>query len=210
MQSIRVISLSRLSASAFLASLILLGACKSQETDETSAAPSTASSTAPSHASITNVVTATAEVVAVDAGTRMVTLRREDSSTMQIKAGPEVRNFAQIAVGDTLVVKYQETLEASLRPKGEPAQPASAVAAAARAEAGEKPGGGVGIGISVRVRVESLDRESNIVTFSHANGELVSRRVVTPEGREFVKGLKVGDTVQLDYSETLALSIEKL
>jgi hypothetical protein len=210
MQTTRMSSSSRLSASAFLATLLLLGACKSQETAEASAAPPAASSTAPSRASITNEVTATAQVVAVDAGTRMVTLRREDGSTMQVKAGEAVRNFAQIAVGDTLKVKYQEKLEASLRPKGEPAQAASAVAAAARAEAGAKPGGGVGVGISVRVRVESLDRENNIVTFSLSTGELVSRRVATPEGREFVKGLKLGDTVQLDYSETLAISIDKL
>jgi len=206
MQAIRGLSPSRLCASAFLASLILLGACKSQASDETNAA----APAAPSRASITSEVTATAQVVAVDAGTRMVTLSREDGSTMQVKAGEAVRNFAQIAVGDTLVVKYQERLEASLRPKGEPAQPASAVAAAARAEPGAKPGGGVGVGISVRVRVEALDLEHDIVTFSHSSGELVSRRLVTPEGREFAKGLKVGDTVQLDYSETLALSIEKL
>lgn len=206
MHTTRVSPSVRLSASALLATLLLLCACKSHDGAETSAAPSAA----PSRASITNEVTATAEVVALDAGTRTVTLRREDGSTMQVKAGADVRNFAQIAVGDTLKVKYQEKLEASLRPKGEPAQAASAVAAAARAEAGAKPGGGIGVGLSVRVRVESLDLASHIVTFSLSTGELVSRRVATPEGREFIKGLKVGDTVQLDYSETLALSIDKL
>jgi hypothetical protein len=29
-------------------------------------------------------------------------------------------------------------------------------------------------------------------------------------GREFAKGLKIGDTVQLDYTEVVAMAIEKV
>jgi len=79
-----------------------------------------------------------------------------------------------------------------------------------RAKAGAKPGAGVGAGISVRAKVESIDRERDIVVCSLASGEMIARRVLTPEGRGFVKTLKIGDTVQLDYTEALALSIDKL
>ena len=189
-----------------LCALLALGACKtSKDTTQPTADPNRVE-----RAQLTNELTATAEVVAVVPASRIVALRREDGSLFQVKAGPDVRNFAQIAAGDTLRVQYRETLALSLVPAGETAMPVEAGAAAVRAKAGEKPGVGVGAGISVRVRVESIDRERDIVVCALASGEIFARRILTPEGRGFVKGLKVGDTVQLDYTEALALSIDKL
>ena len=68
----------------------------------------------------------------------------------------------------------------------------------------------MGAGISIRVRVESIDLGRDIVVFSLGSGELMARRLRTQEGRAFATSLKVGDLVQLDYTEVLALSIEKL
>jgi hypothetical protein len=182
----------------------MLGACQSKEP-----APQPVASNAPTHATISNDITATAAVVAVDAKTRVVTVRAEDGNLVQIKCGEDVRNFAQIAVHDTLHVRYRESLEATRLPAGESATPATAVGASVGAEPGAAPAGGMGVAISARVKDRSLDVEHDIVVFSFASGELSARRVVTPEGREFVKGLKIGDTVQLDYTEVLALAIEK-
>ena len=64
--------------------------------------------------------------------------------------------------------------------------------------------------VSLRVKIESIDRTREIVVFSLASGELIARRLQTAEGRELVQELEVGDLVQLDYTETLALGIEKL
>ena len=194
------------SARLVLCSLLALCACKtSKDTTPGSADPDRVEK-----AQITNEVTAKAEVVAVNPTTRIIALRREDGTLFQVVAGPEMRNFAQIAAGDTLRVQYRETLAASVRPAGETATPVEAGAAAVRAKAGAKPGAGVGAGISVRAKVESIDRERNIVVCSLASGEMIARRILTPEGRGFVKTLKIGDTVQLDYTEALALSIDKL
>ncbi len=190
---------------ALFGTLLMLGACQSKEP-----APQPAASVAPTHATISNEFSATAAVVAVDAKTRVVTLRHEDGSLTQVKCGDAVQNFAQIAAGDTLHIRYTETLEATLRPAGETAEPATAAGAVVSGEPGASPAGGVGATISVRVKIESLDLERDIVVFSLASGELSARRVVTSEGRDFVKGLKIGDTVQLDYTEVLALAIEKV
>jgi hypothetical protein len=153
---------------------------------------------------------ASAEVIAIDPGLRLVTLRREDGSLFQVRAGNEVRNFDQIATGDHLRVRFLETLAVSRRPEGESAKGAEGALAVGRAEAGAKPAGAVGRALSVRVKIESIDRERSIVVLSLASGELVSHRVATKEGREFLTGVKIGDTVQIDYTEALALSIEKL
>ena len=190
---------------ALFGALLVLGACQSNEP-----ASQPTSAVAPTHATISNEFSATAEVVAVDAKTRVVTLRHEDGTLTPVKCGEAVRNFAQITVGDTLHVRYVETLEATLLPAGETAESATAAAASVGAEPGATPAGGVGVAISARVKVESLDLEHDIVVFSLGSGELSARRVVTPEGRAFVKGLKIGDTVQVDYTEVLALAIEKV
>lgn len=208
MRKLDPVSLKLVIPGVLLGALLTLGACQSNKPAEQAAAP--AASTAPTHATISNEFSATAAVVSVDARTRVVTVRTEDGSLVQIKCGEDVRNFAQIAPGDTLHVRYMESLEASLRPAGEPAEPATGVAASVGAELGAAPAGGVGAAISVRVRIESLDLPHDIVVFSLPSGELSARRVATPEGREFVKGLKIGDTVQLDYTQVLAMAIEKV
>lgn len=160
-------------------------------------------------AKITSGFTASAQVAAVSREDRRLTLRREDGSEFDLTVDPAVRNFDQIGVGDMLRVRYQETLTATKLPAGSVPGPVQGALAAARAKPGAKPAAGVGYNYSLRVRIESIDREHEIVTFSLASGELGSRKLQTNEGREFAAGLKVGDVVQLDYAEALALGVEK-
>ena len=193
-----------------LGSLLLLGACKSEQTPSTASTTPPAPSAPPARsAEISNEYTATAVVVAVAPEQRLLTLQREDGISIDVRAGEAVRNFDQIAAGDAVRVRYKETLLAELAP-GANARPAEAAAAAARAKQGAKPGAGVGLAFSLPVRIESIDRAREIVVFSPASGELLARRIVTPQGREFLRGLQVGDTVQVTYSQVLALTVEKL
>lgn len=181
----------------FLAASLVLGACKS-------------SASHPDRVEILGTATVAAEVVAVDPPRRLVSLRREDGQLFEVVAGEAVRNFDRIAVGDALRVRYEERLAASLRPEGEGARPLEGALAAGRAPAGAKPGVEAGFALRLRVRIESIDLERDIVVFSLASGELLAHRIATPEGRAFVRGLALGDTVQLDYTRAVALSIEKL
>jgi len=208
MQSSSVRFLARASSALLCALLSALSACESTDSALQPAASSQASS--PEHARISNDLVALAEVVAIEPATRVITLRREDGTELRAKASEAVRNFAQIAVGDTLRVKYQETLSATRLSGEAAAAPVEAALSAGRAKAGAKPAAALGFAISVRVKIVSIDREREIVVFSLSSGELIARTLVTPEGREFVKGLKIGDVVRLDYTEVLALSVEKL
>jgi hypothetical protein len=194
------------------ASLLVMVACKNEPSQSSASTSTSTAQAAPEtkSARISDSFTAGAEVIAIAAAERKLTLRREDGSLLELYADSSVRNFDNIMVGDTLRVRYQETLVATKMPAGTVAAPVEGAFAAARAKPGAKPGAGVGVLFSVRVRIESIDRERDIVTFSQASGELIARHVQTPEGRAFAAGLKVGDVVQLDYAEGLALAIEKL
>jgi len=151
-----------------------------------------------------------AKVVDVNAATRILTLQREDGRLVLLLAGDEVRNFDQIDVGDQLRVRYEESLTATRMSSLTEAGATIGGVAAAVAEKGEKPGAGIGVLMSMMVKIESLDPKNDIVVFSLDTSELIAHRVETPEGRAFVKGLKLGDVVQLDYAEGLAISVEEL
>lgn len=196
----------------FAGSLLLLASCKSEQTAPSTASTTPSAPTAPPvrSAEIANEYTATAAVVAVAPEQRLLTLQREDGTRFDVRAGEAVRNFDQIAAGDAVRVRYKETLVAELAPGADMAKPGEASAAAARAKEGAKPGAGVGMAFSLPVRIESIDREREIVVFSPASGELLAHRVKTPQGRDFLRGLKVGDTVQVTYSQVLALTVEEL
>ncbi|HEU4419321.1 MAG TPA: hypothetical protein VFT55_10305, partial [Planctomycetota bacterium] len=115
---------------------VLLAMCACKTTKDATQPAGSADPNRVERAELTNELTATAEVVAVNPTKRIIALRREDGSLFEVKAGQDMRNFAQIAAGDTLRVQYRETLAASLRPAGETAMPVEAGAAAARAKAG--------------------------------------------------------------------------
>jgi len=184
--------------------LLALGACRSAQSQPPAPPPEGR------RAEISSEFTATAEVAALAPAERVVTLRREDGSLFDVQVDAGVRNFEQIAVGDTLRVRYKELLAAAKLPPGESARSAQGTVTAARTPAGAKPGAGLGLAVSVRVRIESIDLERGLVVFSLASGELIARRLQTREGREFVAELAVGDTVQLDCTQALALAVEEL
>jgi hypothetical protein len=184
--------------------VLALSACKSSETKSDAPAAATAST-----AEISNEFTVAAQVVAVRPGERGLTLKREDGSQFDVNVAESVRNYDQIAAGDALRVRYRERLSAELRPAGEKLGPVETDVVAARAKPGLKPGAGLGMSLRVRVKVESIDLAHDLVVFSIGSGELIARRLKTDKGREFVKGLEVGDIVQLEYIEVAAVAIEK-
>lgn len=187
------------------AALLVAGGCKSGETRPPTPPPASLQ-----RAQISSEFTASAQVTALESSDRKLTLRREDGSMLELQVGAGVRNYDQIAVGDTLLVHYEETLAAEKLPAGTAIGTVEGGFAAGRAKPGAKPGAGAGLAVRLRVRIESIDREREIVVFSLASGELIARRLQTAEGRAFVSGLAVGDLVQLDYTEAIALGVEKL
>jgi hypothetical protein len=193
----------RTARSLLIVAALVASGCKQSEKTETKDEPRTG------HAEASNEVTARATVTAVDRAARSITLKREDGKTFGLLCGPEVRNFDQIAMGDTLKVRYKESLAVELKAPGAAVEPASATVAAGRAQAGEKPGGAIGAQLNATVRIESVDLESNIVVFTTPDGRMETVRVVRPEGKEFIRKLKKGDNVEITYTEAVAITVDK-
>lgn len=151
----------------------------------------------------------TATVAAIDYEHRLITLQGDDPSVQQtIEAGPEVRNFAQIKQGDQVVVQYYQGVAAEVKEPGTPAGEPEAAIGATRTPVGSKPGAAVGSVVTSTVAVQSYDKKTHMVTFARADGIVRTLKIEDPKAQEFASKLKKGDTVQVTFTEALAVSVE--
>ena len=158
---------------------------------------------------VENVVAVSATVEAVDVKRRLLSLRAPDGKGSTIEVPAEVRNLAQVKVGDKLVVRYYESLGAAMKPKGTAASSTVDQAAGlARAEPGAKPGAAIGSVSTTTVVIQSVDKKSHTVMFSGSDGFVRVVPVKDPAAQKFVETLKEGDEVELTYTEALAISVE--
>lgn len=155
-----------------------------------------------------NLVQQTATVESIDQASRLVTLRGEDGQAFTIQVGDEVRNLAQVETGDKVTVSFYEALAAELRQEGEGIQGVETDVAAVRAAPGERPAGGAGVLLRTTVEIVSVDTSSNTVVFRRSDGSIRVVAVERPEGREFIRGLKPGDRVDIAYTEAIAIEVK--
>ena len=64
----------------------------------------------PGMAGAAQTVKVTATITAIDAKTRDITLKGPQGNEVTVTAGPEVKNFAQMKVGDQVNIEYLEAL----------------------------------------------------------------------------------------------------
>lgn len=147
-----------------------------------------------------------AKVTGVDLSARVVTLVTEDSRPVTIDAGPEVRNLEQVKVGDTVLVRYREAIEARLAPAGT-AGTVTAQTSVDRAEPGQRPGGSIGNAVTTTVRIEAVDTAANRVTFTGLEGRSQTIDVKDPSMQAFLRTLKAGDLVDVTFSEALEIRV---
>jgi ribosomal 50S subunit-recycling heat shock protein len=148
-------------------------------------------------------ITVTATVTKIDYKTREVSIKTEDGQERSFVASEEVRNLAQVKVGDVITVDYAEALAYEVKKGGQAVSPATATAAA-RAEPGAKPAGVVAEQTTVTVLITAIDRKVPSVTFKGPGGNSKTIKVLRPEKLE---GVSVGDTVEITYTEALAIKV---
>ncbi len=145
----------------------------------------------------------TASVTAIDAATRAVTLRGPQGNEFVVTAGPEVRNFSALKVGDKVSLRYVEGLALALH-KGSTAAPSRVEdKAAARAPEGSAPGAGAVRSVTVVAEVMALDRDKGSVTLRGPKRTLV----LPVKDKSLLADVAVGDRVEATYTEAVALSV---
>jgi len=148
---------------------------------------------------------ATATVTAVDAPTRMVTVRGDDGASFTFQASDQVRNFEQIRVGDQVKVEYTESIAVDVVKSDGSAPDAAVASGAARAPLGAKPAGAVGQVTTISATIMAIDRQTSRVTL---RGPAGNDRVIQVKDPKKLENVAVGDMVYATYTESLAISVE--
>jgi Cu/Ag efflux protein CusF len=152
------------------------------------------------------LVTSTARVKSVDQKTRMVTLETADGGLVKFRAGDQVRNLAQVKVGDEVTASYYESVAFQVRKAGESELGTEVGEQAARAKLGDKPGMAGARVITVTTKIIGIDKQAGTVTLQDEDGESVTVKARNPENLERVA---VGDLVEITRTEAVGISVQE-
>ena len=138
-------------------------------------------------------------VQAIDLKKRIVTVKGgPKDQVVEIMVDEKVKNLSSIKVGDKVKLKYFASIAYRILKPGEVREPVEKVevkrtAAQARV-------------VTVVATLHDIDTNTNNIVLKGPGGNLVGVRVKNPKNLE---GVKVGDQIEITYSEALAISIEK-
>ena len=144
-------------------------------------------------------------VLAVDAKVRDVTIKTADGDTLILTCGPGVKNFAQIKKGDTIKVKYTETLTIHVEEHGTPSM--TTEQGSSEAKLGNMPKGSVSEKTQMSATITAIDEAKGTATLRGYRG---NEFLVRPRNPENLDKVKVGQLVVFTYEHALAASVESV
>lgn len=147
-----------------------------------------------------------AVVESIDQSTRMVTLRGEDGVLTTFKAGPEVKNLAQVKKGDIVTSEYVRALALELKKGGDGIRSSVQTPASASAKPGEMPAGIVANQTVILANVVKVDAANKSVTVLGPEGRVLALDVKDPA---ILSQVKVGDQIEATYTEALMMSVSR-
>jgi len=153
-------------------------------------------------ASVTKV-RGTVEAIDKDAGT--VTLKGPKRSiTIEVN---DKSKLDQIKVGDPVVAAYIEAVAWRVMKAGPGAAPGvSTTETRVSSKPGETPAGAIGREVTATVTITAIDKKAHTVTVKGPRGGTETIKAKDPKNLE---GLKVGDMVEITYTQALAVSLDK-
>src|SRR5215472_9225450 len=159
--------------------------------------------TAPGQAGVAQLTEVTATITAIDASTREVTLKGPQGNEVVVTAGPEVKNFDKMKVGDSVTVQYLSALSLELAKGGGREVTRTEQTGAAAAPKGSLPAGAVGRQVTVVADVINVNPATQTVTL---RGPKRTVDVVVADPDQFKRVAK-GDQVVATYTEAVAISV---
>lgn len=156
--------------------------------------------------SATEYNTWSAKVTKINKADRMLTLQADTGISRTIHAGPEVKNFDQIKVGDLVVIRSSESLALTLTKHKKGEKPTgAAMTAMETAPEGDKPGAAGDKAMKISAEVTKVDTSKQMIDLKGPEGNTVSLKVSNPAT---LNEIKKGDMVTATYNRAVAISVE--
>ncbi len=174
------------------APMLLVASCQSIDTEQTR--------------------TINAVVETVDPASRELLLRGDSGSQsgrlISMDVSPRVQRLDQIRPGDRVSVTYYQALAAQVVNVFSPTstQPFEGVSVS-RTETATRPGGEVTRVRSARVVITAVDPANDTISFVGPRNIVRTVTAKNPEVQSFIRGLRVGQQVDIRYEEALAISV---
>ena len=148
--------------------------------------------------------TETAIVESIEASTRMLTLKKPDGTFVTTVAGPDIKRFEEIKIGDKVTARYYENVVLLLKRPGDPE-----VDSRVKATTGSEqvlPGGTKARQRTITATISAIDMNLPTITFTGPNGWKYTSKV---QDTEALAKVKVGDKVDIVWTEAVLVSLER-
>jgi hypothetical protein len=148
--------------------------------------------------------TKTFKIIAIDKSTRVVTVLAPKGDTLDVECGEEVKNFAQLKVGDEVKTTYTESFTIHVEGSGE--AEASSETMTSRAKPGEMPSASITERATAKATIKAIDKAKGTATLQAMNGEQFT---VTADDKANLEKVQVGNVVVVTYTVGHAISVSK-
>jgi Cu/Ag efflux protein CusF len=155
---------------------------------------------------VAEVVKKTATVVSVDLKSRELALKGEDGKEFTVVVDQAAKNLDQVKKGDVIVAAYAEALAYEVNKSGSAGPGAATSTSLKTAKAGEKPAGVVTQRTTLTATVTAIDPKAPSVTLKGPAG---NSKTIKVKDAAKLQGVVVGDSVDITYTEAIAISVEK-
>jgi hypothetical protein len=148
--------------------------------------------------------TETGIIEAIEAGSRTITLKKPDGSFVTTVAGPEIKRFEELKVGDKVNARYYENVVVRLKQPGE-----SEVVSSVKGTTGSEqvlPGGTKAKQVTITATITAIDPNTPTITFTGPSGWKYTSKV---QDTEALAKVKVGDKVDITWTEAVLVSVER-
>jgi len=147
----------------------------------------------------------TAKVKAIDVDKRLITLKGPKGEVDTFEVGPEVKNLAQVMVGDLVVVNFWRGAVLQFQPAGTKPTPPSAVVTGEAAAPGARPAAAAVATLQGTVKIKAIDEKTRVVTLVGEKGRIYK---LTAGPTVDLSKAKVGMQFQATYKAGVAVAVE--
>lgn len=151
----------------------------------------------------TQALVAEGAITAIDQQTRQVTIKGASGEEHTLVAGPEVKKFAQLKVGDIVTLKFLQSLELELKKGGSAPRERVESTESARSEPGQAPAGGEAKTVRVTADVTAVNKKTGVVSLRGPQRTLE----IKVKDKAMLKDIAVGDQVDATYVEAVVISV---
>ncbi len=149
-----------------------------------------------------DMITVSAKVEAIEVQSRTLTLKKEDGTYTTLIVPTAYERFDGLKVGDTVTARYYDNIVFRKLNPGE--KPADSTTADLSRTPGSKPGGTAATQRTITTRITAIDEKIPSITLTSPNGWVYSSKV---QDRALLKTVKVGDQVNVTWTEAVSISV---